>query len=39
MVLDCLFTGQILPRNSAAAVRGPNHVVKTGKTPVLDRSD
>ena len=29
-------TGQIVPTNPAAAVRGPAHVVKTGKTPVLD---
>jgi hypothetical protein len=25
-----------VPTNPAAAVRGPTHVVKTGKTPVLD---
>jgi hypothetical protein len=25
--------------NPAAAVRGPKHVVKTGKTPVLDGAD
>jgi len=30
------FAGQIVPVNPAAAVRGPKHVVKTGKTPVLD---
>ena len=29
-------TGQIVPLNPAAAVRGPKHVVKTGKTPVLE---
>jgi integrase len=29
-------TGQIVPMNPAAAVRGPKHVVKTGKTPVLE---
>ena len=29
-------TGQVAPLNPAAAVRGPKHVVKTGKTPVLD---
>jgi len=28
--------GQIMPTNPAAAVRGPAHVVKTGKTPVLE---
>jgi integrase len=36
MLFNWLITGQILPHNSAAAVRGPKHVVKTGKTPVLD---
>ena len=36
MLFDWLITGQIVPLNPAAAVRGPKHVVKTGKTPVLD---
>jgi hypothetical protein len=36
MLLDWLITGQIVPLNPAAVVRGPKHVVKTGKTPVLD---
>lgn len=36
MLLDYLVTGGILPMNPAAAVRGPKHVVKRGKTPVLD---
>jgi site-specific recombinase XerD len=36
MLIDWLITGQVLPHNPAAAVRGPKHVVKTGKTPVLD---
>ena len=36
MLFDWLITGQILPHNPAAAVRGPKHVVKTGKTTVLD---
>ena len=36
MLFDWLVTGQVLPMNPAAAVRGPKHVVKTGKTPVLD---
>src|SRR3984893_9244738 len=36
MLFDWLITGQIVPMNSAAAVRGPKHVVKTGKTPVLE---
>lgn len=36
MLFDWLVTGQVVPMNPAAAVRGPKHVVKTGKTPVLD---
>src|SRR5450755_3415789 len=36
MLFNWLITGQVLPHNPAAAVRGPKHVVKTGKTPVLD---
>ena len=35
MLFDWLVTGQIIPVNPAHAVRGPKHVVKTGKTPVL----
>ncbi len=35
MLFDYLVTGQILPMNPAYAVRGPKHVVKTGRTPVL----
>lgn len=36
---DWLVTGQVLPVNPAASVRGPSHIVKTGKTPVLDGQD
>src|SRR6202051_753313 len=36
MLFDWLVTGQVVPMNPAAAVRGPKHVGKTGKTPVLD---
>lgn len=39
MLFDWLITGQIVPTNPAAAVRGPKHVVKTGKTPVLDGTE
>jgi site-specific recombinase XerC len=39
MLLDWLITGQVLPTNPAAAVRGPKHVVKTGKTPVLEGAE
>ena len=35
MLFDFLVTGQIVPVNPAASVRGPKHVVKKGKTPVL----
>jgi integrase/recombinase XerD len=35
MLFNWLVTGQVVPNNPAAAVRGPKHVVKTGKTPVL----
>jgi site-specific recombinase XerC len=34
-LLDWLVTGRILATNPAHAVRGPKHVVKTGKTTVL----
>jgi site-specific recombinase XerD len=39
MLFNWLVTGQVVPMNPAAAVRGPKHVVKTGKTPVLDAAD
>src|ERR1700737_1109755 len=35
MLFDFLVTGQIVPMNPAASVRGPTYVVKRGKTPVL----
>ena len=31
--------GQIMPTNPAAAVRGPRHIVRRGKTPVLDPAE
>jgi len=31
MLFDWLVVGQVMPNNPAAAVRGPKHVVKTGK--------
>lgn len=34
-LFDWLVTGQVVPVNPAASVRGPSHVVKSGKTPVL----
>lgn len=36
MLFDWLVVGQVVPVNPAASVRGPRHVVKRGKTPVLD---
>ena len=36
MLFNWLITGQIVPHNPASAVRGPKHVVKVGKTPVLE---
>ncbi len=35
MLFDFLVVGQVLPMNPAASVRGPKHVTKRGKTPVL----
>jgi site-specific recombinase XerD len=39
MLFDWMITGQIVPVNPAAAVRGPKHVVKIGKTPVLENTE
>jgi site-specific recombinase XerD len=36
MLFDWLVTGQVIAANPAHSVRGPKHVVKTGKTTVLD---
>lgn len=35
-LFDWLVVGQVVPVNPAASVRGPRHVVKSGKTSVLD---
>ncbi len=35
MLFDWLVVGQVMPVNPASSVRGPKHVVKKGKTPVL----
>src|SRR3954468_7443969 len=35
MLFDWLVVGQVLATNPAHAVRGPKHVVRLGKTPVL----
>lgn len=39
MLFDWLVTGQVVPVNPAASVRGPKHVVKKGKTHVLSAED
>ena len=39
MCFDWLVTGQIIPTNPAASVRGPKYVVKRGKTPVLSADE
>jgi site-specific recombinase XerC len=39
MMFDWLVVGQIVPANPASTVRGPKHVVKTGKTPVLEAEE
>jgi site-specific recombinase XerD len=39
MLFDWLITGQVMPSNPAAVVRGPKHVVNTGKTPVLEAAE
>jgi integrase/recombinase XerD len=35
MLFDWLVAGQVIPVNPVATVRGPKHIVKHGKTPVL----
>lgn len=35
MLFDWLVVKQIMPQNPAQSVRGPKHVVKKGKTPIL----
>jgi site-specific recombinase XerD len=34
-LFNWLVTGQVIPTNPAGSVRGPSHIVKAGKTPVL----
>ena len=38
-LFDFLVIGRVVPANPAASVRGPTHVVKTGKTPVLQPAE
>ena len=39
MLFDWLVVRQVIEMNPAAAVRGPKHVVKRGKTPVLEADE
>lgn len=39
MLFDWLVIGQIVPSNPSSSVRGPKHVVKSGKTPVLTAAE
>jgi site-specific recombinase XerD/REP element-mobilizing transposase RayT len=39
MLFDWLVTGHIIDSNPATSVRGPKHVVRKGKTHVLDADD
>src|SRR5260221_8196772 len=38
-LFDWLVVGQVVPVNPAASVRGPTHIVTTGKTPVLEPAE
>jgi site-specific recombinase XerD len=38
-LFDWMVIGQIMPVNPAAAVRGPRHIVRRAKTPVLDPAE
>ncbi len=39
MLCDWLVTGQVMPSNPASSVRGPKHVVRVGRTPVLEGAE
>ncbi|MBI1315017.1 tyrosine-type recombinase/integrase [bacterium] len=39
MLFDWLVTGHVMPVNPAASVRGPKHIVRKGKTPVLTAAE
>ena len=38
-LFDWMVTGQVMAANPAAAVRRPRHIVRRGKTPVLDPAE
>jgi hypothetical protein len=39
MLFDWLVVGHVIDINPPHAVRGPKHVVKKGRAPVLDREE
>lgn len=39
MLFDYFVQQRVLPSNPASVVRGPKHIVKKGKTPVLSRAE
>jgi len=38
-LFDWLVIGQVIPTNPASSVRGPKHLVREGKTPILDEQE
>ena len=38
-LFDYLVVGQVVPTNPAASIREPTHIVRTGKTPVLQPAE
>jgi site-specific recombinase XerD len=38
-LFDWLVAGHVIPTNPAASVRGPSHIVRQGKTPVLEPAE
>lgn len=38
-LFDWLVVGQVVPNNPASSVRGPKHIVRRGKTPVLEPAE
>ena len=38
-LFDWLVTGQVVPVNPAGSVRSPSHILKSGKTPVLEPAE
>ena len=36
MLFDWLIIGRVMPSNTAPAIRGPHHVVKSGRMAILD---